>query len=111
MDERIITLDEIRKLCGYGTRIRVLNGRTGKVILDGLGELARSKDKRQKAKWDAYKDLEVTHLYPGIVFSKGTIFSDSAYLIIQATISDTDDTAARKWVKKILAGGSGHEGE
>lgn len=105
MNEKI-TLEDILRITGYGTRVRVLNNGTGKLIIDDLNSLARSKDKRQAAKWTAYKDAPVSYMHPGTVFQRGTVFSDSVYLTIEVTIGGFYDTEGRKRVKDILKGDS-----
>lgn len=99
-----ITLEDIQRLASCGTRVRVLNDGTGKLIIDDLNSLARSKDKRQAAKWMAYKDAPVSYMHPGTIFQRGTVFSDSVYVIIEVTIGGFYDAECRKRYKEILKG-------
>lgn len=101
MNEKI-TLVDIQRLTSFGVRVRVLNAGSGKLIIDDLNSLARSKDRRQAAKWTAYKDAPVHAIHPGTVFQRGTIFSDSVYLTIEVTILGFYDVEGRKRVKEIL---------
>lgn len=105
MNEKI-TIEDIHRITAFGTYVRVLNAGTGKLIIDDLNSLARSNDKRQAAKWKAYKDASVHALHSGTVNRRGVFFADSVLLTIEATILDYDDQECRKRVKEILKGDS-----
>lgn len=59
-----ITIDNLSNLCGYGVHIKVKRADNGKVVIDGVNALKNSKDKRQQAKWEAFKDKEVYGIRP-----------------------------------------------
>lgn len=102
MNEKI-TIEDIHRLTSFGTQVRVLNSCTGKLIIDDLNTLARSNDKRQAAKWEAYKDVVVNALHPGTVLQRERFFADTVRLTIEATIHSYDDELARKRVMGILS--------
>ncbi len=62
----LICLKELFHLCQYGTDIVVKRADTGRIVIDGVRSLANSKDKRQKAKWDSFKDKEVYGIRPSL---------------------------------------------
>lgn len=59
-----ITIDNLLSLCGYGVHIKVKRADNGKVVIDSVNALKNSKDKRQQAKWEAFKDKEVFGIRP-----------------------------------------------
>ena len=61
-----ITIDELSALCCYGVHINIKRADNGKVIINGVNELKRSKDKRQAAKWNAFKDRKVYGIRPSV---------------------------------------------
>lgn len=61
-----ICIKELDSLCQYGTDIVVKRADTGRVVIDGVRLLANSHDKRQKAKWEAFKDKEVYGIRPSL---------------------------------------------
>ena len=59
-----ITIENLSNLCGYGVHIKVKRADNGKVVIDSVNALKNSKDKRQQAKWEAFKDKEVFGIRP-----------------------------------------------
>lgn len=59
-----ITIDNLLNICGYGVHIKVKRADNGKVVIDSVNALKNSKDKRQQAKWEAFKDKEVFGIRP-----------------------------------------------
>lgn len=59
-----LTLEELAAVCGYGTHINIKRSDNGKVIINGLWQLKTSKDKRQMAKWEAFKTASVYWIQP-----------------------------------------------
>ena len=64
MDE--IKLDDLLKLCSYGTSLVVKRADNGKTVIDNVNALANSKDKRQKVKWDVFKKTNVYGIRPSL---------------------------------------------
>lgn len=64
MDE--IKIEDLLKLCAYGTHINVKLADTGKIAINGVNAMSYSKDKRQKAKWEAFKNKPVYHIEPAV---------------------------------------------
>lgn len=60
MNEKI-TIEDIAVLTEFYSRVRVVNERTGNIIIDGLSSMKNSKDRRQVAKWAAYRDVPVSY--------------------------------------------------
>lgn len=103
MNEKI-TIADIAELVEFGSSVRVVNARTGKTIIDGLSALKNSKDRRQAAKWEAYRNVVIEHMRA--FFLVGDMFKEVAHAAIEVSIWDSDDRAARERVKEILKGGS-----
>lgn len=61
-----ITIEDLSNLCGYGVHIKILRADNGKVVINGVTQLRNSKDKRQKAKWESFKDKEVWGIRPSV---------------------------------------------
>ena len=101
MNEKI-TIADIAELVEFGSSVRVVNARTGKTIINGLSALKNSKDRRQVAKWEAYRDVPVSHMSAFLKIL--ATYKDYAYAAIEVTIWDSDDKAARERVKEILKG-------
>lgn len=99
MNEKI-TIEDIVVLSYFGTWVRVVNARTGKIIIDGLSSLKNSKDRRQVAKWEAYRDVPVLHMSAFLRISDK--YKEYAHAAIEVSIWDSDDQAARERVKEIL---------
>lgn len=103
MNEKI-TIADIAELVGFGTSVRVVNAMTGKIIIDGLSALKNSKDRRQVAKWEAYREVAIAHMSACLKILD--TYKDYAHAAIEVTIWDSDDKAARERVKEILKGDS-----
>lgn len=61
-----ITIDELLNLCGYGIHINIKRADNGKVVINDVSSMERSKDKRQKAKWDAFRNKKVWGIRPSV---------------------------------------------
>lgn len=61
-----ITIAELYELCGYGVHINIKRADNGKVVINGVSAMKYSKDKRQIAKWDAFKDKKVYGIRPSV---------------------------------------------
>ena len=64
MDE--IKIEDLLKLCAYGTHINIKLSDTGKIVINGVSAMSNSKDKRQKAKWEAFKNKLVYNVEPTV---------------------------------------------
>lgn len=90
--EHEITIAELANLCCYGTHINVFSAASGKVVINGVNAMMHSKDKRQIAKWNAFKDRKVYGIRPSVQI-KGQ--SDHFFLMsIEAWISKYECEAA-----------------
>lgn len=85
--EHEITIDELLSLCGYGIHINIKRADNGKVVINGVSSLKHSKDKRQAAKWNAFKDRKVYGIRPTVQI-EGIKRDDHFFLMcIEAWIS------------------------
>lgn len=92
-----ITIDKLSDLCGYGVHINIKRADNGKVVINGVNALRHSKDKRQNAKWDAFKEKKVYGIKPSIQI-EGLKRDDPYFLMsIEAWISkyDCEDAVAK----------------
>lgn len=92
-----ITIDKLSDLCGYGVHINIKRADNGKVVINGVNALKHSKDKRQNAKWDSFKEKEVYGINPSIQI-EGLKRDNPFFLMsIEAWISkyDCEDAVAK----------------
>ena len=61
-----ITIKNLLNLCCYGIHINIKRADNGRVVINDVGSLRRSKDKRQQVKWEAFKDKEVYGIRPSV---------------------------------------------
>ena len=61
-----ITINNLLNLCCYGIHINIKRADNGRVVISDVASLRRSKDKRQQAKWEAFKDKEVYGIRPSV---------------------------------------------
>ena len=100
--EHEITIEELLKLCGYGVHINIKRADNGKVVINGVNVLKNSKDKRQIAKWDAFKDKKVYGIRPSVQI-EGIKRDDHFFLMsIEAWISKYEcETAVVEYKAKV----------
>lgn len=110
MNNDEITLEHLLKLCRYGTNIRVVAADTGKTIIQCLNSLANSKDKRQAAKWKAFRSVPVHCIYPDVIMAdlKRRI-SDYIPFCITASIFHFDYMEADERLQNILNEGKNEQ--
>lgn len=110
MNNDEITLEHLLKLCRYGTNIRVVAADTGKTIIQCLNSLANSKDKRQAAKWKAFRSVPVHCIYPDVIMAdlKRRI-SDHIPFCITASIFRIDYKEADERLLNILREGNNEQ--
>ena len=97
--EEGIPLEQLIKLCSYNTHIKVLRADTGKLIIDGACELSNSKDKRQKAKWEALRGVNVFGIKPCVEASKLKYSSHAVWLTIEAYMYANEYEQAMKGIE------------
>ena len=99
-----ITIDELTVLCGYGVHINIKRSDNGKVVINGVNAMKYSKDKRQIAKWDAFKTKEVYGIRPSIQI-EGLKRDDPFFLMsIEAWISKYDyEDAVEEYKRMVVA--------
>lgn len=96
-----ITIEQLLELCRYGTDIRIVRSDNGGTVIERLSSLANSKDKRQVAKWEAFRKMPVHGIYPDI--QMGALshrVSDHIPFGITASILPSDYSAAMEKIKK-----------
>lgn len=92
--EHEITIAELLSLCGYGVHINIKRADSGKVVINGAAAMKYSKDKRQAAKWNAFKDRKVYGIRPSVQI-EGIKRDDQFFLMsIEAWISKYECEAA-----------------
>ena len=83
-----ITIKELKEICAYGTTIKIKFADNGKTVIDDVASLERSKDKRQMAKWEAFKDMPVYYVRPTIdIADAKRAIGDCFRMKIEASIS------------------------
>ena len=99
-----ITIDELLSLCGYGIHINLKRADNGKVVINGAAAMKYSKDNRQAAKWNAFKDRKVDGIRPTVQI-EGIKRDDHFFLMcIEAWISKYECEAAVAEYKASVTG-------
>ena len=99
-----IKLQDLVLLC-FNTRIVIKRADNGKVVIDGVHALKRSEDKRQMAKWDAFRNKEVFAIHPSIK-TEGMKRGDSYFeMVIEAFIRKEEcENAIAEFKSKLKDG-------
>ena len=66
MAENEITIKKLLEITNYMTHINIKRSDTGAIVISNVSALANSKDKRQMAKWEVFKDVNVNNIMPTI---------------------------------------------
>lgn len=98
-----ITIDELAVLCRYGTHINVKRADTGKIVINGVNAMKFSKDKRQQAKWEAFKNKEVYGIVPTVEIEGLKRDEDVVRLDIEAWIDSGSCEQAIKEYKEAVS--------
>lgn len=86
----IITIDELAVLCRYGTHINIKRADNGKIVINGVNAMKFSKDKRQQAKWEAFRYKPVYGISPSVEIEGCKRSEDVIRLDINAWIGSGD---------------------
>ena len=103
MEEREITIQKLLDISGYSTRIIIVRSDTGSVVIQSVKALANSKDKRQMAKWEVFKDMPVYGIAPTVDIKLFKRYRDYFNLAIEATIYVGDYNKAMKKISETSA--------
>lgn len=98
-----ITIEQLLKLCGYGTHINIKLADNGSIAINGVNCMENSKDKRQKARWEAFKNKPVLHISPSVeIADMKRHIGDCFRMIIEASILRDDYDQAMTEYKEML---------
>lgn len=102
--EHEITIEELLNLCGYSVHINIKRADNGKVVINCVSAMKYSKDKRQIAKWNAFKDRKVYGIRPSVQI-EGIKRDDHFFLMcIEAWISKYEcEAAVAEYKSKVVA--------
>lgn len=109
MGDYSITIEHMLNLCSYGTHINIKLHDTGKIVINGVNSLANSKDKRQKAKWEAFKTAHVDYIKPTTDMADLKRHDNLIILTITASIYRFEYESAIERMEKILEKGANEE--
>lgn len=102
---RVITIEELLEICRYGVHINVKISDNGQTAINGVSSLKNSKDRRQMAKWEAFRTSRVYCITPNITLADlKRKFDDIFTMTIDAMITrDEYDQAMKiyKWACEI----------
>ena len=73
-------------ITAYSTHINIKRIDTGAVVISSVMALAHSKDKRQMARWEAFKDMPVSNIRPSVDMASLKRNRDFFSLAIEASI-------------------------
>ena len=98
-----ITIEQLLKLCAYGTHINIKLADNGTIAINGVNCMENSKDKRQKARWEAFKNKPVFHISPSVeIADMKRRVGDCFRMIIEASILRIDYDQAMTEYKEML---------
>lgn len=99
-EKTTITIEELHGICGYGTHINIKVSDNGQMAINGVSSLMNSKDRRQMAKWEAFRTARVYCIQPFIMLSDLTRrFGDKFGMTIDALITRDEYDRAMKIYK------------
>lgn len=81
-----ITIQKLLDITAYSTHINIKRSDTGAVVISSVKALAHSKDKRQMARWEAFKDMPVSNIRPSVDMASLKRNRDFFSLAIEASI-------------------------
>ena len=81
-----ITVQKLLDITACCTHINIKRSDTGAVVISGVRALAHSKDKRQMARWEAFKDMPVSNIRPSVDIASLKRNRDFFSLAIEASI-------------------------
>lgn len=101
--DNTITIEQLLKLCGYNTHINIKLADNGALAINGVNCMKNSEDKRQKARWEAFKNMPVFHISPSVEYAdmKRRI-GDCFRMTIEAYIHRYDYDQAMAEYKEML---------
>lgn len=95
--EKVITIEELLEICRYGTHINIKVSDNGQTAINGVSSLKNSKDRRQMAKWEAFRSSRVYCIAPNIALADlKRSFSDVFCMTIDAMITREEYDDAMK---------------
>ena len=97
-----ITIENLLNICGYGAHININLSDNGKIAINGVSNLKNSKDKRQVAKWEAFKNAPVYGITPTIDMAYAKRQGDVIILCIKAYIHRYNYDVAMRRYEEII---------
>lgn len=94
-----LTISDLNDLVMYGTVVNVKRSDTGATVIRNVKALSNSKDKRQKEKWEAFKDVVVNTVAPSADLALAKRYNDVVRLVIDAYIFGWDYQEAMEKIK------------
>lgn len=91
-----ITVQKLLDITAYSTHISIKRSDTGAVVISSVRALSYSKDKRQMARWEAFKDMPVSNIRPSVDMASLKRNGDFCSLVIEASIHVFDYEKAIK---------------
>ena len=99
-----ITVEQLLDLCAYGTHINIKLSDTGKIVINGVNAMKYSKGKRQKAKWEAFRNKMVYGISPCAQIADLKRRSDVVILDIEAYMHRLQYDLAMKEYEESMSG-------
>lgn len=99
-----ITIERLLALCSHGTHINIKLADTAIIAINGVNSLENSKHKRQKAKWEAFRERPVFHISPAVEIADIKRNNGSCFrMIIEAYILRSEYDSAMNEMERIMA--------
>ena len=95
-----ITIEELLEICRYGTHINIKVSDNGQIAINGVSSMKNSKDRRQMAKWEAFRTARVYCIMPNIALADlKRNFDDIFRMTIDAMMTRDEYNEAMKIYK------------
>lgn len=99
-----VTIEQLLGLCRYGTHINIKLADSGAIAINGVANLENSTDKRQMAKWEAFREKPVFDICGGVEMADLKRHHDDIFRMnVEASILRNDyDDAMKEYKSRIM---------
>lgn len=102
-----VTIEQLLGLCRYCTHINIKLADSGAIAINGVANLENSTNKRQMAKWEAFREKPVFDICGGVERADlaRNLSSDMFRMNVEASILRSDyDDAMKEYKSRIMRG-------
>lgn len=101
-----VTIEQLLRLCRYCTHINIKLADSGAIAINGVANLENSTDKRQMAKWEAFREKPVFDICGGVEMADLKRHHDDIFRMnVEASILRSDyEDAMKEYKSRIMKG-------